>query len=100
MSKINCDLVNFSICLSKIDKSKLKKDDKGNIYLNGCIGMRKEPDQYLNDLTMFFQKTKEEREAKAETVYIPGNAKTVIFEASGDPHFTDEHVTPEDDLPF
>ena len=100
MAKIEADIINFSICLSDLDKSKLKKADNGKIYLNGVINARKEADKFGNNLTLSFSKTKEEREAKAETVYIGGFAKSIIFdEAGSQPTFTDAPVD-ENDLPF
>jgi hypothetical protein len=101
MAKIEADIINFSICLSDLDKSKLKKADNGKIYLNGVINARKEPDQYGNNLTLSFSKTKEEREAKVDTVYINGNAKSIIFEGGGSqPTFTNEAPGENDDLPW
>jgi len=101
MAKIEADIINFSICLSDLDKSKLKKADNGKIYLNGVINLRKEADKYGNNLTISFPKTKEEREAKIDTVYINGNAKAVIFEEGGNqPTFTNSEVTESDDLSF
>ena len=99
---IKADLVNISICLTDLDKSKFKKADNGKLYLNATIGQRKETDKFGNDLTVFYSKSKEEREAKTETVYIPGNAKSVIFEAGSPPTFTEEIPTKQefDDLPF
>jgi len=92
MKKINCHLVNASICLSDIDCSKIKKASNGKIYLNFVINTRKETDQFGNDLNLSYTKTKEEKEAKIETVYVPGNAKSVTFDSPASPDFTDEPV--------
>jgi hypothetical protein len=100
--KIEADLISLSICLSDLDKTKLKKADNGKIYLNATLSLRKEADKYGNDMTIFYSKTKEEREAKADTVYVTGNAKQVIFEAAKTPVMTEAVPTVSDmqDLPF
>lgn len=102
MTKINCNLINFSICLSDLSKGQLKKADNGKIYLNGVIAPRKEIDKFGNDLNIFFPKSKEEKELKAVTVYIPGNAKSVSFNAAKPPEMSDEPPTKEelDNLSF
>jgi hypothetical protein len=96
MKKIDCHLINASICLSDLQAPKLKIATNGKIYLNFSIGVRKEVDQFGNDLTMSYTKTKEEREAKAETFYVSGNAKQVTFTGDPEPEFTDQPPSEED----
>jgi len=100
MEKIKCHLVNFSICLTDLEKSKLKKADNGKVYLNACIGLRKEADKFGNDLNIFYNKTKEDRAAGAETSYVPGNANTVNFDAPEPPQITDQPVSEKDESAF
>jgi len=100
--KINCHLINFSICLTDLNKTRLKKADNGKVYLNGIIRTRKEPSKFGDDLNMIYPKSKEEKELKAETLYIPGNARTVTFTDQSAPTMTEELPTKEDldDLPY
>jgi hypothetical protein len=100
MEKINCNLVNFSICLTDLEKKHLKKAENGKIYLNACIGTRKEADKFGNDLNIFYNKTKEERAAGAETCYVPGNANSVTFDAPAPPTMTDQPISDNDETAF
>lgn len=72
MSKI---IVNASIDLTKIEKSKIIKGKKGS-YINLTIFINDEADQYGNNASIIVSQTKEERDAKADRVYL-GNGKTV-----------------------
>ena len=72
------ELINVSICLSDIPKDKIKSADNGKKYLNICVAERREPDQYEQTHTVFVSQSKEEREAKANKVYI-GSGKAVVF---------------------
>ena len=75
MSKINADIINVSINLTDLDRSKFSSDKNGKMYLNFSLNARKEPDKYGNDLTISYKK-----DNGKETVYIKGNAKTVNFD--------------------
>ena len=81
-----------SICLSDIPREKLRKATNGKIYVNLIVAERREPDQFGNDLTVYVDQSKEEREAKAERVYV-GAGRNYTF--------TQTPVTPEavDQLP-
>ena len=68
-------IINASIDLSKIDKSKIVEGKNGAKYYNFSITVNDEKDQYGNDVKLTAQQSKEEREAKATKVYI-GNGKT------------------------
>lgn len=72
MSKI---IVNASIDLTKIEKSKIIKGKKGS-YINVTIFVNDETDQYGNNASIIVSQTKEERDAKVDRVYL-GNGKTV-----------------------
>ena len=76
MSKINCDLINASICLSDLEASQFQIGKDGKKYLNFSILSRKVPDKFGNDLTMSYKKEKGQ-----ETKYIKGNAKSVNFDS-------------------
>lgn len=68
-------IINASIDLNKIDKSKIVEGKNGAKYYNFSITVNDEKDQYGNDVKLTAQQSKEEREAKATKVYI-GNGKT------------------------
>tara|TARA_R110001606_G_scaffold52768_1_gene130677 strand:+ start:546 stop:851 length:306 start_codon:yes stop_codon:yes gene_type:complete len=68
-------IINVSINLNKIDKTKLIKGAKGT-YLNLNVAINDEKDQYDNDCSAWVNQTKEEREAKEAKNYL-GNGKVV-----------------------
>ena len=65
-------LISGSIDLTKIDKEKLVNGK----YLNIQISINDTSDQYGNNVGITIGQSKEEREAKAEKVYL-GNVKVV-----------------------
>jgi len=66
----------ISICLSDIPKSRIKKSEtNGKFYVNLVVSERKERDQFDNDLAISMSKTKEEREEKADTIWV-GSGKS------------------------
>jgi hypothetical protein len=68
-------LFSASINVSKIDKSKLVKGDKGQ-YLNITISINDEEDAYGNIAGIYESQSKDERDAKSPRNYL-GNAKLV-----------------------
>ena len=62
-----------NVLVIDVDKAKLYQGDKG-IYLDLFLYGNDEPDQYGNDYSISKSKSKEEREAKAETIFL-GSAK-------------------------
>lgn len=64
------DLINMSICVSDIAKSKIKQAENGKKYMNITVAKRREADSYGNTHTVFMSQSKEEREAKTDRVYI------------------------------
>lgn len=74
-------LFSASINVSKIDKSKLIKGDKGQ-YLNITIAINDEEDAYGNIAGIYESQSKEEREAKTPRNYL-GNAKLVFDSNNG-----------------
>ena len=88
-------IINMSINLDKIDKSKIITGKKGK-YLNITVASNRDgEDQYGNTHYSFQSQSKEEREAKAEKNYL-GNGKEFVF----DNETKTESVTSDDDLPF
>ena len=68
-------IINFSLNLDKLDKSKVIKGAKGNYY-NVTLSLNDEVSQYGHNASLFDTQTKEERTAKSERNYI-GNGKVV-----------------------
>jgi hypothetical protein len=68
-------LISIKIDVTKIDKARLFKGEKGT-YLDADLWINDEPDQYGNDGSISMSQTKEEREAKIAKIYI-GKGKKV-----------------------
>lgn len=100
-------IINASIDLTKIDKSKIVTTDKsgqpfknGAKYLNIQIFVNDELNQFDQDTSIAIQQSKEENEAKVARVYI-GNGKTVFNSvAQAVDAITPEIVKEDDGFPF
>lgn len=94
------ELINVSICVSDIPKTRIKQAENGKKYINVTIASRRETDQFGNTHTVFMSQTKEEREAKEARTYI-GNGKAVEFKPAS-PESVAQMPPAEavDDLPF
>ena len=68
-------IINASIDLSKIDKTRIVENN-GKKWYQFSIIVNDEPDQYGKNVSIEQGMTKEEREAGTKKVYI-GNGKTV-----------------------
>lgn len=98
-------MINISIDLSKIDKSRIKEGKNGAKYYNLTVDKKQSPDQFGNDHTVYNTPTKEEREAKTPKSYV-GSGKEFVFgnrqqnapAANTPPPTTNSQVI--DDLPF
>ena len=99
-------IINASINLNNIDKSKIIDGKKGK-YLPISITINDEPDQFGNQGPITVAQSKEEREAKAAKTYL-GNVKVVwtngdnVAAAPRDGQQAPaQPLTPQaDDLPF
>ena len=93
-------IINMSINLDKIDKSKIITGKKGK-YLNLTVGGNREgEDQYGNTHYIFQSQSKEEREANSEKNYL-GNGKEFVFDnETKTATATASNTNDEDDLPF
>lgn len=92
-------IINFSINLDKIDKSKIITGKKGK-YLNLTLGSNRDgEDQYGNTHYVYQSQTKEEREAKNDKVYL-GNGKEFNFDEPKKEAVAATSVGSDDDLPF
>ena len=55
------DLINMSICVSDIAKSKIKQAENGKKYMNITVAKRREADSYGNTHTVFMSQRKSVR---------------------------------------
>lgn len=74
-------MINISIDLSKIDKTRIKEGKNGAKYFNLTVDEKKTADQFGNTHTVYQTPTKEEREAKKDKVYL-GSGKEFKFNNS------------------
>lgn len=68
-------LINFSVNLDSLDKSKVVKGKKGNYY-NLTLSINDETSQYGDNASIFDSQTIEERDTKVARNYV-GNGKVV-----------------------
>lgn len=97
-------IVNFSINVEDIDKSRLIKGKKGS-YLNLTMSINDET-KFGNNASISVSQSKEEREAKEAKTYL-GNGKVVWMSDAGvtvaereQELSTSTSAASEDDLPF
>lgn len=98
-------IMNASLDLTKIDKSKVVTTDKngnpfknGGKYYNFTIKIYDQPDQYGNDVSLIESKTEEQRKEQAKDVYL-GNGKTV-YNSDKPMNQPTPEIHGEDGLPF
>lgn len=99
-------IIQASIDLNKIDKSKIQTTDKngnpfknGQKYLNVSITINDDPDTYGNHASISVAQSKEEREAGQPKVYL-GNGKIVWSSQAKAPQESFGNNADTDDLPF
>ena len=99
-------LISVSIDLTKIDRTRIKVGKNGQKYYDILISVNDEKDKYDNDCSVQQGQTQNERESKAEKVYL-GNGKTIWTNeiADGQPTKQDipaknEFTNVDDDLLF
>ena len=97
-------IVNFSINVEDIDKSKLIKGKKGS-YLNLTMSINDET-KFGNNASVSMSQSKEEREAKEAKTYL-GNGKVVWMSDAGvsvaereEEMSTSTSAASQDDFPF
>jgi len=97
-------IVNFSINVEDIDKSRLIKGKKGS-YLNLTMSINDET-KFGNNASISVSQSKEEREAKEAKTYL-GNGKVVWMSDAGvtvaereQELSTSTSAASQDDLPF
>lgn len=100
MAKITADKITLSICLTDIPKSAIYESQNGKKYLSVDILPKREPDHWGKTLNVALSQTKEQREAKAETVWL-GNGKTLVFEQKTEATILQTNASKTDEgLPF
>jgi len=103
-------LISVSIDLTKIDRTRIKLGKNGQKYYDILISVNDEKDKYDNDCSVQQGQTKEERESKADKVYL-GNGKTIWTNEIADGQPTKQDIPAQsvvsklvsdvdDDLPF
>lgn len=71
-------LINISICLSDIDKSKITEGKNGKKYINLTCAKNKGIDKFGNSHGVYITQSKEDRESGLKRTYV-GNGKEVVF---------------------
>jgi len=70
-------MLKISVCLTDIPKERIKRSKDGKkAYAEFLIGSLKEKDKYGNEFFVALSNSKEEREAKVETIFV-GNGKEI-----------------------
>jgi hypothetical protein len=98
-------MINLSIDLNKIDKSRIKEHANGAKYYNITVDELQTPDKYGNTHCVYTTPTKEEREARAKKSYL-GNGRQPKFNGqkqannSAAVQNTPQANANADDLPF
>ena len=95
------------ICLSDLPREMMRKGSNGKIYITLNVDKRREPDQWGQDLKVYVDQTKEQREAHLPKTYV-GNGKTYEFTETGTTPPTPEELknaipspeTKDNDVPF
>lgn len=97
-------IINCSIDVMKIDKTKLIEGKNGARYYSCDVILSDTPNQYGQDVSVSTAQTKEERAAKAKRHYI-GNGKKVFDNSTGVKVSTAQPIAErqnkfDDSLPF
>lgn len=90
---LQCEI---SLCLSDLPKTHLQKAKNGKIYADIVVAVRKEPDQWGRDMKVYMKPTAQDREQKANKIYV-GGGRMITFVAEGHETPTEEDLN---DLPF
>jgi len=91
-------LLAVSIDLTKIDKSQIVEGKNGGKYVNVTLSVNDTEDQYGNNVSLWQSQSKEEREAKANRVFL-GNGKK-LWSDDSKPQGKVSAPSKDDGLPF
>ena len=100
-------IINASIDLNKIDKTKIVAGKNGAKYYNVGMIVSDEKNQYGQDVSIFDEQSKEEREERKPKKYL-GNGKVVwtsdsdkkVIDVPDEPQIKPMKKQDDDDLPF
>lgn len=90
-------ILNCSIDVAKIDKSKLVSGKNGAKYFNFQVIVNDDFDKYNNNVSICDSQTKEQREAKEKKTYL-GNGRVVWSNQKQEYKNTNQNSS--EDLPF
>jgi len=96
-------MIIISLEVSALPKEKIKKAENGKLYINLILSERKEKDNYGNTHYLAVSKTKEEREAKVDTIYCGSGKRYEEKPVAVTPEMIDELPAIDDTsniLPF
>lgn len=62
--------ITLDIDLSMLPKDRIKEGANGHKYIKLTVSTMKAPDKWGNDMTVFVSQTKEEREQRADRLFI------------------------------
>lgn len=75
-------MINLGICLSDVPKERIVTAKNGKKYLNVTVDERRAEGKFGETHTVYLSPSKEEREAKADKIYV-GSGKEFVFENRG-----------------
>ena len=93
-------IINFSVNLNKVDKSKIIEGKKGK-YLPLTVFVQDEKDKYDNNVAVIQSQTEDERKNKTAKNYVANGKVVFQSEASGESKSDNDKPKEEPDgLPF
>lgn len=106
-------LINISLDLTKIDKSRIREGKNGQKYISLVVASNQQPDQYGNTHSVYHSQTEDERKSQAKRIFC-GNGKEYTFNKQQPPQqqynqappqqkYQQQYQAPQtnnDDLPF
>lgn len=93
-------MINLGICLSDIPKERIVTAKNGKKYLNVTVDERRAEGKFGETHTVYLTPSKEERESKADKIYV-GSGKELVFENRGHHKPTpEERYSEPDDAPL
>ena len=93
-------LLAVSIDLTKIDKSQIVEGKNGGKYVNVTLSVNDEEDKYGNNVSLWMSQSKEDREAKANRVFLGNGKKLWSDDAKRQGKVSKKQEVVNDDLPF
>lgn len=71
-------MITLSICLTDLPKEAIQTGKNGKKYINLVVDKRKAESQFGETHTVYLSQSKEQRDAKADKVYV-GGGKEYVF---------------------